>query len=520
MKLRKNKSPVLATALLSALLLVGCDQAAIFSCEPAKDWGLDSLGLATPVPLPFDSRRLDLQAIAPLYTKGVPVIAALVGGRYTDVQRYFDDAARRPSFEDQYLGIAEVRHLLNARGLSFIPTIQSWLANTPDFRAARLMLGIAYYAAASEAHGNRYASQTTQEQTTVYVQRLSLATPLLESLAETDDAIGLTARSALLHGYFLNGQSKEGWEVLDTSIAKLPLIAAGYINALEYAHPKWSQERSEERGRHVLALAEKNGLDLQRRKLLAQIVDSHRNDIEKNGDPKAWRPYWTARVVEVPGEFNLRHLMYKEQGVQNWTAVRTLAQRIIDLSPGNSEAHYQKAYALQQLGENDQAFSAMVAAATAGSDGAMGQIVYSYVKGTLGQKQQDFDTMYEYCKFGAALGLPSAANCMASSHTDGFGGARRDDLQAVRWHLLAARGGEINSMHDLGVLLPRVVPGPDGQMAAAYWMRKAADAKHVYAQKKVGNQPTPVLSLGCRLANKPAEFMELVIRAYSFFRTL
>lgn len=239
-----NNSSLLAAASLSVLLLAGCGQASIFECEPPKDWGVESLGLATPVPLPFDSSRLDVQAIAPRYTKGVPVIAALVGGRYADVQHYFDDVARRPTFQDQYLGIADVRHLLHQRGLSFVPLVQSWFANSPDSKAAQLMLGIAYYAAASEAHGNRYASQTTHEQMTVYGQRLSLATPLLESLAETDDAIGLTARSALLHGYFLNGQSKEGWDVHDALIAKLPLLASGYINALEYAHPKWSRERS------------------------------------------------------------------------------------------------------------------------------------------------------------------------------------------------------------------------------------------------------------------------------------
>ena len=519
MEIKMRNLPALATALLSALLLAGCDQAAIFSCERAKDWGVESLGLVTPVPLPFNSSRLDVQAIAPLYTKGVPVIAALVGGRYADVQRYFDDVARRSTFQDQYLGIAEVRHLIEKRGLSFLPMAQSWLATTPDSKAAQLMLGIAYYAAASRAHGNGYASQTTQEQMEVYGQRLLLATPLLESLAENDDAFGLTARSALLHGYFLNGHAKEGWDVHDALINKLPLLASAYIDALEYAHPKWSRDRSEERGAHVLEQAEKNGLDPQQRKLLAQIVDTHRHDIELNGDPKAWRPYWTARVAEMPAKFNLRHLLYKELEVQNWNAVKTLAQRIIELSPGNSEAHYLKAYSLQQLGENDQAFSAMVAAATAGSDAAMGQIVYSYVKGTLGRKQRDFDTMYEYCKFGAALGLPSAANCMASSHTDGFGGAKRDDMQAVSWHLQAARGDEINSMHDLAVMLPRVVTGTEGQMAAGYWMRKAADAKHVYALKKVGDQPTPTPSLGCRLANKPAELRNILIRVYVFFRT-
>jgi hypothetical protein len=515
-----KKSLLVAAGLFSTLLLAGCDQALFFACEPPKDWGVESLGLATPLPLPFDSARLDVQAIAPLYTKGVPVIAALVGGRYTEVQHYFDDVARRPIFQDQYLGIAEIGYLLRQRGLYFLPMTQAWLASAPDSRAARLMLGLAYSAAAFKAHGGGYASETTGEQMANYRQRMSFATPLLEALAKDSDALGLTARRELMHGYFLSGRAEDGWAVHDALTEKLPLLTSEYIDGLEYAHPKWSGDRSEERGAHVLLRAEKNGLDPQQRKLLVQIVGAHRNDIEDNGNPQAWRPYWTARVAEVPGEFNLRQLLHKELSVQNWSAVETLAQRIVDLSPGDSEAHYENAYALQQLGKNEEAFGAMVSAAVAGSDGAMGQIVYSYVKGTLGRKHQDFDTMYEYCKFGAALGLPSAANCMASSHTDGFGGAKRDDLQAVRWHLLAARGGEMNSMHDLAVLLPRVVPGADAQLAAAYWMRKAADAKHVYALKKVENQPNPALSVGCRLANKPTEFKDLLIRTFVFFRTL
>ena len=128
----------------------------------------------------------------------------------------------------------------------------------------------------------------------------------------------------------------------------------------------------------------------------------------------------------------------------------------------------------------------MVSAAVVGNDGAMSSIVYVYVKGTLGRKQQAFEARYEYCKFGAALGLPSAANCMASSYTDGFGGVKRDDLQAVRWHLLAARGGEINSMHDLDVLLPKVGAGSDAQLAAQFWMRKAAAGGAFLCLEKAG----------------------------------
>lgn len=511
----------LCAALFSATLLAGCEQSAsIFACEQPRDWGLVSLGLPTPQPLPFDTSRLDVQAIAPFYSKGVPVIAALVGGRYADAEKYFDEVGKRATFEERYSGVWDVWQLLHERGLYFLPMMQSWLASAPDSNAAKLMLGLAYIDAATKAHGSRYASQTKPEQIALYETRQGLAMPLLDAIALRDDALGLTARSALLHTYFLSGQREAGWAVHEALLARLPLQPAGYINALEYAHPKWSGAQSEQRSTHVLELAVKNGLGAQPQKLLAQIVAAHRDDIENNSDPRAWRPYWTARTEEVPGEFNLRHWLYKEMSVENWNVVVKLAQRIIDLRPGDAKAHFQKAWALQHLGKNEEAFNAMVSAAVVGSDAAMGQIVYAYVKGTYGRKQQDFGTMYEYCKFGAALGLPSAANCMASSYTDGFGGVKRDDAMAVSWHLLAARGGEVNSMHDLGVLLPRVVPGADGQAAAAYWMRKAADAKHVYALKKVGMQPQSDSSLGCRIGNKPAEFVDLMLRIDAFFRAV
>jgi Domain of unknown function (DUF4034) len=513
----------LSAALLAASLLAGCESPSMLSCEPAKDWGPESLGLAMPKPLPFDSARLDVNAIAPFYARGIPVIAALVGGRYAEVQLYFDEVAKRAVFEDRYYGIWEPRGLLYKRGLSLLPMLQAWLAQTPDSKAAQLMLGLAYADAASVAHGGRYASKTTDTQRAAHAQRLAFAVPLLEAVAADDDALGLAAREALIHGQFMTGHPGQGWAGHDEVLSRLPLQADGYIDALEYAHPKWSGARSEERGAHVMALAEKQGLNPQAQQLLAQIVSAHRTGMDKNEDPRAWRPYWTARTAEVPGQFNLRHWLREEMAVENWNAVAALAQRIIDLSPADSSALFQNAWALQQLGKSDEAFSAMVSAAAAGSDSAMGQIVYAYVKGTLGRKQQDFSTMYEYCKFGAALGLPSAANCMASSHTDGFGGAKRDDALAVGWHLMAARGGEINSMHDLGVLLPRVVASDDGRSAAAYWMRKAADAKHVYAVRKVGEvgevgeAGEPDLSVGCRLARKPEEFMALLVRVYVFF---
>lgn len=504
----------------AALLVSACGQGSMFECAPARDWGVESMGLTAPSPLPFDTAKLDVIAIAPLYSKGAPVIAALVGARYADVQAYFDRVAARSGLAQQYGAIADVTRAIDRRGLYLLPSALAWAQASPDSKAAKFVLGEVYTAAASEAHGGGYAREISQAQMDIFRQRLAHAAAWLEPLAKDDDALGLSARYTLSGGYFLTGRSQEGWQTHRWMIEKLPALESLYVNALEYAHPKWSGNQSEERAAQVLNLAEKNGLPLQNQKLLAQIVQAFRDDIENNADPKAWRTYWTQRTAEVPGKFNLTAWLVKEAEVQNWVVVEALAEKIIDLNPGDRYAWHQKAWALQQLGKNDEAFSAMVSAAVVGNDGAMSSIVYAYVKGTLGRRQQAIEAMYEYCKFGAALGLPSAANCMASSYTDGFGGVKRDDLQAVRWHLLAARGGEINSMHDLGVLLPRVVTGSDAQLAAQFWMRKAAEGGHSFALKKLDGQSAPRPSLGCRVGSKPAELVDLVRRFYSFSHNL
>ena len=90
------------------------------------------------------------------------------------------------------------------------------------------------------------------------------------------------------------------------------------------------------------------------------------------------------------------------------------------------------------------------------------------------------------------MGNPAGANCLGAAHSEGFAGVRRDDREALRWHLLGARGNVRNSAHDVAVLLPRVVgaKSPEAaQAAAGFWIRAAADEGHMFAKNKLAQHP-------------------------------
>lgn len=154
--------------LIAFLLVSACGPGSMFHCASLKDWGVESLGLTVPAPPPFDTSRLDLVAIAPHYRRAVAVIAAVAGARYAEVQTYFDQLAARPGLPAQFEGASGLMFAVQGCGLYLLSATRDWVAARPDSKAAQFMLGVMYAQAASEAHGGRYASQTSNAQSDLF----------------------------------------------------------------------------------------------------------------------------------------------------------------------------------------------------------------------------------------------------------------------------------------------------------------------------------------------------------------
>jgi tetratricopeptide (TPR) repeat protein len=327
----------LAAAIFSASLLTGCEQVeSMFACAQPKDWGVESLGLPEARSLPFDTARLNTQAIAPHYKNEVPAIAAMVSGNHQEAQAYFDRASALALPVEKFQAVDAARRLVEQRGLYFMASAQAWNSALPTSKAARLMAGTAYAKAADEARDGRFTSETRQQQFIRHGERFQKAADLLEPLTREDDVYGDVARAALIAGYFVRNRHAEAWQSYEKLIAKYPKQLVLYTEAMQYAQPGWSGKAGSQHATRLHELAVKNDLSITNQKLLAQLEQAFAYDINDNLDPKAWRPYWQARTAEAPAVLNYWSWLFKEAEVENWAGVDDLASRLISLEPNHS----------------------------------------------------------------------------------------------------------------------------------------------------------------------------------------
>lgn len=488
-KLRRMRAAAACAAVLAA---TGCSMEWP-QCGPAttEDPALADAGLGVPKPLPLDMGLIDAPAVAAHYEGPTRFVAAVLRQDYGGAQQYFEEIAAMADASQRMREIYRLKFALDGRGMYLLGPAQQWLAAQPQSDTARVLLGMALATGATQARGAAYTSKTSPAQMARFRQRFEQARVHLEAVTARGGVAAALAHAGLQLPYFYAGEEDKGWASIDTLIAQAPQYGWLYFWATEYAKPKWAGQAASERLQHLADLADLHQLNAADRKVLDQELAHVRNDMDDNGDPKAWRPYWSQRTAQAPYLRNVVQWLGYERSVENWPMVEKLATQAIELNPQQTYSYYLRGLARKEMGRPEEAWRDTLAAAVLGSDAAMGNLVYAHLQGTMGAKAGDHQSMFAYCKMGAAFGLPAAANCIAASYTDGFAGVVGDDLEAARWHLLAARGANSNSQHDLAVLLPRVNPGKSAEAMAQYWMREAARRGHAYARNKALPEAEP-----------------------------
>jgi TPR repeat protein len=480
-------------------MLSACDTASA-GCN-ATDWALDNVGLDLPKPVPLDLSRLDVEIVATQYVPHVRFTAAVVAGDYAQAQHYWDRIAGIADPAERMREIYRLKFALDTRGMYFLHAAHRWMQAEPQSTAAQLLMGISLNAGALQARGEKFSRDVEPGQMALFRQRFAQARPYLENIAKRNDAYAWLAHAELELPYFYLGEREKGWATIEYLIGQAPQYGWLYFWATEYAQPRWAGSDGPARLRRLSELAAQHRLNAADHKVLEQDLAYVRSNMENNHNPQAWRPYWERRQAEAPHLRNLVLWLGHEHSVENWPMVEKLASQAIEINPQQTYSLHLRSLARKEMGRNGEALRDAVAAAVLGNDVAMSSLIYAHIQGRMGLKPGDHESMFAYCKMGVAFGMPSAANCMGSAHTDGFAGVARDDARAAAWHLLAARGGHSNSQHDLGVLLPRASAGEPARKAAGYWMREAARQGHQYAVKKIGAATRDDgVSLGCAAA--------------------
>ena len=496
-KRRRRMLSLGVAAFVTLLGTTGCQyRGGSTDCDDGlRDWEQETFDIVLPVPPPVDLGRLPVTLIEPHYTGPYRMVAQLTRGDFAGVQAHWQNIEAVADPVDQMQAAVRTLDALEGRGLAVLHQTQAWLAREPDSLAAQLMLAAAFAHAGREVRNQIWDPKTTFARFRRLEGRLQAAANALAPLLERNDVYGRAARELNLGVRFEMNPTEfdQAWDLYISLMDFAPEYEWLYLRAADHAAPEHSKTHAPRRYKQLQELAESRGLSERHRIALAQKIDALEQPPDKIANPQAWRPYWEARIKDSPTVNNLVGWMRAEYAVSNWPGILDASSRVLDQHPHHRYAWEHRSWALNQMGRLPESYDAAMVAITLGSDWAMNRVVQGFARGEMGLPHGDYQALLVHCQYGAMMALGAAANCLGSSHTDGFAGALRDDKAALSWHLLGARAGHFNSQHDVAVLLPKVVKDPalarSLEFASGHWLRRAGSQNHVAARNKLEARP-------------------------------
>lgn len=474
------------------VVLQGLILLVLVSCAGAPDSTPSTLDLAAE-PLPFprpEIERLDsLPDLPPLPegTRGVlDLRRAFFAGDFVRL-----DAALNGAHDEYVNGrrqstvAIDVVQSIQETALAGVDACTDWLRMMPDSYAAHWLCGEMWNSGAWAIRGNKYAKEVSAAQFALMHERLERSNALLER-ALTLSPKPIEALTQLAENSYLNGDRARARSYLNRAQTVMPQHPAVYYVGMNFSLPEWGGSQKEEQA--WLERARKAGVD---EEILAYLEDEYVIRPGKMSTPGAARAYWEAAIRKQPTSPRLKRLLEHLVWLKNWNDALPVAERLIKEYPDEVAGYYQRAVINEHLGRIAEARDDYRMAAAMGHDHALQELMLAHLRGGLGLPGKSFATVAELCRFGATLGSRAGTNCIgASFYESGTGMPFPNNVaQSFAWHLVSARAGHYNSQHDLGWLLfTGRAPGVDpatGKRVGTFWLRRAAEQGHVFAQRKL-----------------------------------
>lgn len=455
--------------------------------------------------------RIDLAAEAlPVSIAPIRVPETLPGAPALSVATQLDLALRRAFFARRFSPmdamLAEARETGLAEGeedhalrrfiegvrdtqLAGLDACNAWLETMPESYVAHLVCGAMWGSAAWDARGDDTVDKVTPARFALMRERFERANVLLTK------ALGLTPRP--VEALTILAANHFGMGGPDNRAAALALLRRAQEMAPAYSSihevrinfllPEWGG--SSEMVIKAIEEAARAGVARDR------LRDFHDEFVVRpwtRSDPGAERAYWDGAIATEPSFYRLDSLVKYFHRVENWRDGEPAASRLIAAYPDYAHGYWLRAVIREKLGRIPEALEDYRAAAARGDDWATQALIQAYIQGGLGLPQRDWQALDQLCRYGAGLGISSAANCLGAAFREAasIGPPFRTDIpQSLAWHLLAARAGYHNSQYDLGwLLMTGRVPGMDekqGKRLGVFWLRRAAELGHQFARKKL-----------------------------------
>lgn len=451
---------------------------------PAHDLAAESLGL----PLPQFKPLLMLPGAAPIAPGAAPRVQVLRAFFARDFAP-LDEALLRAHTEyvQGRTRVDKAKHLIQPllkTQLAGIDACAQWVETQPKSYAAHWVCGKVWQQGAWEARTEKLARDVSQDRFDMMRERLDRSNRLLQHALTLSDR-PIQAMTALADNLHLLGQHRDAELALNRARAMMPSHADSYAVAANYAMPQWGG--SVEEVKTVIEDARKAGANADD---VSYMQDHNVARPWLTATPGAERAYWETAIASHPTYDRLRRLLLHLAYLKIWRDARDVADRLIGSYPEQAEPHYWRGRANEALGNIAAALADYRMAATMGHDTSIEHLIRAHLNGTLGLPAKDVQALAELCRFGAALGSGSAANCLGSSHWDGtLPSLPRDPIQALAWHLQSSRAGHYNSQHDIGwLLLTNRGPSAKPELVKSvgvFWLRRSAEQGHSFAPKKL-----------------------------------
>lgn len=444
--------------------------------------------------LPLEKRR-----IVPAYSfPGMPEISAATARRLELQQAFFDQdfATLDPAifeYHRRYVDKESAKHPITSfisgleeTKLAGIDSCAAWTEAMPQSYAAHWICGFIWAEGAYHARSGKYARDVTPIRFALMRERFRQSNVLLKK-AIMLTPVPIEAMTMLAANHFMLGEHDKAREYVRRAHVLRPDHAALHDVLLTFASPEWGG--SQEKVLEAMNAAKESGLD---EITLLDYHDRHVVRPWKMSNPGAAKAYWTQAIKEKPTRYRLQQLTLDYETTKNWRDMVSAADKWIEHFPDDFDAYWRRAYAHEMLGNSTQALADYRMAAAQGSNLATQTLIRSHILGAMGLAPKDWNSLDQVCRYGAVLGLPSAANCIGSAYWEANtvdGPFKQNRAQALAWHQLAARGAYHNSQYDLGwLLLTGRVPGVESGEArehGVFWLRRAAEQNHEFAKKKL-----------------------------------
>lgn len=473
-----------------------------YECTEIQDWGIQHMANPLPPVEPLPSHPIFSSLLQTVATK--PTLQAVLhlhAGRYAELEKYFQFVAADTSIERQYEHYSAFAEAINNTEYAWQGRVEDWLNKTGS-TYARLYLGILYQSAAWAARGRQYAQKTPKENFIWMEQRSEKALNLLTPLVQEKTAVATLTHQKLAEIYSARGVTELAGQHYDKALATAPRIFALYDSFLTFSLSRWVGDQSTDQANKIFKLAEKAGLTQEDLLQLRQIYEYYESQVSESSDPGAERALLDRHIESNPTFHNYLRRAYYDQRKQRWGEMIAVTEKMIELRPESGVARYLHGLAHQQLGRAQQARNHYLIATAYGNDRAFSNLMYAVLNGSLGFQAKDIRTLVELCRWGSAMGLPTAAHCLGALYFEAQG-LPRDMERSVAWHQVAARGGHSNSQHDLGwILYSGKMTHSFPQQAPLFWLKRAAVQEHQFAKRKlekIGKPVTGIHTWQCKL---------------------